>query len=1087
MAFYLRRMAPFVSLLFRPLRGCWLAGFVWAIALSAHSQTATHPSPDYLIQVWNSEDGLPQNSVNCLAQTPDGYLWIGTRSGGLARFDGTRFVIFNPQTTPELKDVEIETLSVDSRGTLWVTAGNESAASITDGKFHLVRERTAEPRWHPLQLVAEESNAVYLASFHYAVFRVPRNGAANKAERIELEPHPPAPLPPSFVLGRDNALWYLTDGHQVARLPLSGPGAGHSKVFDLPSPPRVLVKDSGGELWLATDKEFGTMTDGGFTERTATNGPAPHDVRQMLATPDGGLWLWDGSLLRKMSHGQWTLAAEQFQPGGNNQSLRFLPDSQAGLWAIEYGAGLWHVRPDGTSTLLRRETGLPSRFITCWLEDNDGNIWIGTKEAGLARIRPRQFKQFTAADGVPGDVAQSVCEDAQGTIWVGTATGGLARKAGEKFVPVLLTPNPDPLIESVTVCPDTSDGVWIGTLQGSVFRFANNEVRRVNNEVEMSFPLDRLRDHVANAMMQDSRGRVWFCNGSGAYYFQDGKMTVFGGERGFVDNIGVRALAEGPRGTLWFGTEPGDLWRIVNDHPIRFHPPPEWPNARVSALLPDADGVWVGTLGGGLLRFENGRFTRITTQQGLPDNSITQLLDDGDGNLWAGTYAGLFRASKKDLNNLAAGKVDEIAFSLHGRYDGLPAQAYSGWFQPSCWRARDGRLWFTTVKGLVAVNPRDLVVNHRPPPVVIEEMRVDGVPREFKSLANAEELSSANRPLSIGPGRHYIEFRFSGIDFTAPDKVRCKWQLQGAEKQWRESMSQHVIGYGPLSPGGYRFRVLAANSDGIWNEAGASMAFVVLPFFWETWWFKTFLIATVCGVLALAVTLWLRHRHRLELERLERVHEMERERTRIARDMHDEIGSKLARISFLSEMVNGEAKSAHQPDGVVESLSKTARELLQSLDRMLWAVNPRNDSLERLSAYLNRYAAEYFQNTAVRCRLAFPENLPAVQLSAETRHNIFLAFEEALANTLKHSAATQVSAELACHNGTIEISIADNGRGFNVEAQAVAANRKTGEHLGLSGMAERLRLLGGECQITSSLGSGTLVRFLVPISKSNGF
>ena len=496
--------------------------------------------------------------------------------------------------------------------------------------------------------------------------------------------------------------------------------------------------------------------------------------------------------------------------------------------------------------------------------------------------------------------------------------------------------------------------------------------------------------------------------------------------------------------------------------------------------------MWIGTLGGGLLRFDNGTFTRVTTQQGLPDNSITQLLDDGQGNLWAATYAGLFRAAKKDLKNLASGIVDEIAFSLHGRYDGLPAQAYSGWFQPSCWRARDGRLWFTTVKGVVAVDPRDVVVNHRPPPVVIEEMRVDGVPHEFKSAAGADELSSTNTPLSISPGRHYVEFRFTGINFTAPDKVRCKWRLEGAEKEWRESMNQRVIGYGPLLPGDYRLRVLAANSDGIWNETGASVAFVVLPFFWETWWFRTVLTAAVCCGLALAVALLLRHRHRLELERLARVHEMERERTRIARDMHDEIGSKLARISFLSEIVKGEEKAPNHQNGTVDSLSRTARELLQSLDRMLWAVNPRNDSLERLSAYLNHYAAEYFQNTPIRCRLSFPENLPAIQLSAETRHNIFLAFEEALANTLKHSAATQVTADLTCHNGTIEIAIHDNGRGFDVETPVeAAAKREAGGHDGLSGMIDRMRSLGGECRVTSSPGGGTLVQFLLPISKTN--
>jgi signal transduction histidine kinase len=287
-------------------------------------------------------------------------------------------------------------------------------------------------------------------------------------------------------------------------------------------------------------------------------------------------------------------------------------------------------------------------------------------------------------------------------------------------------------------------------------------------------------------------------------------------------------------------------------------------------------------------------------------------------------------------------------------------------------------------------------------------------------------------------------------------------------------------------PGSYRFRVFAANSDGIWNEDGASVGFIVLPFVWQTWWFKTLCIVAVCGGLALAVTLALRRRHRFEVERLERGHEMEQERTRIARDMHDEIGSKLARISFLSEMVKSGSNGRNQGDGVADSLAKTARDLLQSLDRMLWAINPRNDSLETLSAYLNRYAAEYFQNTSIRCQLAFPKDLPAIQLSAETRHNVFLAFEEALANALKHSAATKVSAELTCANGTVEISIADNGRGLGSETQnGATVKRATGERLGLSGMRHRLQSVGGECHLTSSPEGGTLVKFVLPLTKTN--
>ncbi len=452
--------------------------------------------------------------------------------------------------------MEIETLSVDSRGALWITAGNESAATIVDGKFRLVRERNAQPRWHPLQVVAEDSNAVYLASFHPAVFRAPRAGAVNEARQIDLDPPPPPPSPVACVQSADGALWYITENHQVARLEFSAPEGRRFTVYRLPSAARVLAKDSGGNLWVAAEEHFGVITTNGFSERPP-KGAAPRGVRQMIASQDGGLWIWDGEKLGKILAGAWIAQAEQFRPSTNSQTLQFFADSKEGLWVIEYGVGLWQVRADVATTLLTTESGLPSKFITCWLEDNEGNVWIGTKEAGLARIRRRQFKEFTTADGIPGDVAQSVCEDAQGTVWVGTATGGLARKEGERFIPVPITPHPNPLQESVTVFPDATNGIWIGTLQGSVYRCASNQVHCVDDEVTWSFPLEHLRDHVANAMMQDSKGRVWFGNGSGAYYFQEGKLTTFAQERGFVENVGVRALAEDARGALWFGTEPG--------------------------------------------------------------------------------------------------------------------------------------------------------------------------------------------------------------------------------------------------------------------------------------------------------------------------------------------------------------------------------------------------------------------------------------------------------------------------------------------------------------------------------------------------
>lgn len=1033
-----------------------------ALATTAAAATFTASSDrKYLVHVWRSEDGLPQNSVNCLAQTPDDYLWVGTRSGGLARFDGLRFVHFNPNTTPQLQDVEFETLSVDSQGTLWITAGNESVARVTRGQFHLVRERNAIPRWHPLHLVGEDREAVYLAAYEPAIFRVPRQGTVNAVQRIPLQPPPPLPFPAEVIQAGDGSLWYVTIRGSVGQVTVRPDGTHSQTNIDLGQPVQCLARDAAGQIWVAMSNRLGVLREHSFSDRTPAENPFARPIRRLVPTRQDGVWAWDGESLRRWRDGRWEAWARDFAPRSGAEEPRFFADSRDGLWVINYGFGLWHIEPDGAANVLTPRDGLPGVFITSWREDAEGNIWIGTREGGLARIRRARFHLYGSADGIPGEVAQSVCEDAQGVLWVGTATGGIARQEGERFVSVTLPALPGRTLESISVYPDRVEGIWIGTVKGSVLRYSQGQVTR-------PFPAQWLRDLMADVVMQDSSGRVWFANGSGAYYWADNQFTTFGRKFGFVEDLGIRALAEGPPGTIWFGTEPGDVWELRAGLLTRHQPPADWPNARVSALLPDVGGIWVGTLGNGLVWLAEGRFVRLTVAQGLPDNNVTQLLADENGHLWGGTYAGLFRTRKADLHAVLTGQKERLSCSIFGFFDGLPSQAYSGWYQPACWRTKDGRLWFTTVKGLAAVNPRVIEPNPRPPSIHIEEVRVDGATVE---LPVPEGSSGRAAPLTIPPGRHYLEFRFTGISLTAPDRVRCRWRLLGAEGGWRESLNQRVVAYGPLPAGQYTFQVQAANSDGIWNENGASLAVTILPHFWETSWFRGLAGGGMLAALAGSIVGIMHRRHRRQMERLQRLRELDQERARIARDLHDDLGTTLTQINFLCGLISLENTSPAEIDRLSRQIRATAREMLNRLNEIVWAVNPKNDTLAELLGYLSNFATRFCRDAGMRCRLRFAADLPDCPIKADVRHNLFLAFKEAVHNAVRHSRASDLVISAALQNTSLVLAIEDNGRGLD------PASAPAGSGQGLTNMRQRLTLIGGECRIFSRPDGGTTVEF----------
>src|SRR6185437_5046863 len=493
----------------------------------------------------------------------------------------------------------------------------------------------------------------------------------------------------------------------------------------------------------------------------------------------------------------------------------------------------------------------------------------------------------------------------------------------------------------------------------------------------------------------------------------------------------------------------------------------------VQSLRVDTDGsLWIGTYGSGLDRFKDGKFSKVTTAAGLPNNFICAIEDDGQGNFWISSHNGVARISKKSLNDCADGKSSSIACLTYGEGDGLPSVECSGGLQPAAGKLADGRICFATSKGLVVVDPSDTKVNQLAPPVVLEEIIVNG------RLINRGG-SSLNSILVIPPGQQRYEFHFTGLSFVAPEKMQFQYRLLGWEDEWVTAASgKRVAEYSYLPPAHYTFQVRACNSDGVWNPSVASFEMNVLPHFWQTWWFD--LVTSAIGVALVAGVVWYFSRRRLrrKLEDIQRQQAIERERTRIAKDIHDHLGANLTRISLLSQSAQGELQNTTQAAAQLERIYDTSRELTRSMDEIVWAVNPQHDTLDSLASYLDNFAQEYLVSLHIRCRLEMPLHLPHWPITAESRHNIFLAFKEALHNLVKHSGTTEVSVSLTTEEETVTLILSDNGRGFD----PAAVTSRPGRGNGLKNMGQRLEKLGGHCTVHSRPGAGTEIRFRLNIA-----
>jgi signal transduction histidine kinase len=492
----------------------------------------------------------------------------------------------------------------------------------------------------------------------------------------------------------------------------------------------------------------------------------------------------------------------------------------------------------------------------------------------------------------------------------------------------------------------------------------------------------------------------------------------------------------------------------------------------IRTLYLDAEGtLWIGTAAG-LSRKRGDQISNFTARDGLPDNLVSQVLEDATGRLWLGTGQGIACLHKDQLAALAAGKVDALHPRVFGHADGLPSEECTGGFSPAALKSHSGLLWLPTTKGVAVIAPQNWPVERPLPGTAIEEILLDGVP---------QKVASDSPQFRIPPGKHRLELHYTGLRFDAPEAIRFRYQLANWDAEWIEAGTGRSAVYNFVPPGKYAFRVIACNSDGVWPDSGAQIQLQFAKYFWQSWWVIGLASITLLSLVGGTVRLIERQQARARLKRMEQERALERERTRIAQDLHDEMGAKLCRISFLSEHARREGLQAAEMQEQIKAISDDSREVLHSLDEIVWAVNPQNDTLEQAASYLAQFAQDYFSMTGVECELVVPAQMPPHPVSSQVRHHLFLAVREALANILKHADATRANISIACENSHLEICVADDGKGFDLSAPMARDGQFKDAHDGLRNMTKRFADVGGKCMIKSSAGAGTTIKFILPL------
>jgi ligand-binding sensor domain-containing protein/signal transduction histidine kinase len=1020
----------------------WIPLILLVLASSCgHALNPDRKLSQYGLQAWQTDSGLPQNSVRAILQTSDGYLWFATREG-VARFDGVDFTVYNRRNTPQLLSNDVRGLLEDRDGNLWISTA-DGLTRLRNGEFTAFTEAQGLPDNSLWSVFQDSHGGVWaitpggIAQFrrdHFAPYTTQQGLSSNAISAV--------------ADGPGGTLWVATDSglnqieHERVVKPFTDSPLGSETI-------RAIATDPAGTLWVGTQNGLQQFSDGKLRTFGVANGLPNGEVDVLLADKLGNLWIGTPAGLAKMKDGKLTAyTTANGLPGNQIQAL--YQDREGSLW-VGTSHGIARIR-DGAISVFPSKQGLAENLILAMYEDREGSLWVGTESAGVALLKDQKFTTLTEGDGLSDNLVSSVLQAPDGDMWIGTDGGGLNRFVGGHVS--AFTEKQGLTSDTIlSLAADAKENLWVGTPDGL------NEMQH-GRLFTAAAATDLLPDEFVRSLLADADGSLWVGTRHGLAQIHGSRATIYTQADGLANDF-VGALTQGDDDSLWIGTLHG-LSHFVHGKFINYTKSDGLSSDVITALTLDSQHhLWIGTNGEGLdlLTTDNpqGKIHSFSSNLGLPD-VIDGILEDNSGHLWISSNTGIFRVRIADLVDVAAGRSHSLPITAYGTADGMKIRECSGIGHPSSWKASDGSLWFSTLKGVAWIDPAKLQRNTVAPLVAIEQVSVD------------EKNMALNGRGKISPGHSRFAFHYAGLSYVAPEKVHYQYRLVGFDRSWIDAGARRVAYYTNIPPGKYQFQVVAANNDGVWSPTPTTFAFQLEPYFTQTYWFDL-----LCAVLIFLLG-WLVYRWR--------VHQVESrfgavlaERTRIAREIHDTLAQGFVGISVQLELAAQMLTTS--PQAVREQLNQTrklVRDSLSEARRSIW-------NLRSTEAGTVDFASKF--SAAIRARTAGTPIETNIQftgtyrsLSAEVESELIKIALEAVANVLQHAEATRLDIQVQYEIGRLTMQIEDNGVGLPSElANAIPAG-----HFGLIGMRERTQAIGGTFTIDSVPAEGTKITVELPLN-----